>query len=34
MGLPINPMPNSPNWNNENPLADSKENNYQWDLGS
>ena len=33
MGLPINPMPNSPNWNNENPLADSKE-NYQWDLGS
>ena len=33
MGLPINPMPNSPNWNNENHFADSKE-NYQWDLGS
>ena len=33
MGWLIDPIPNSPNWHNENHLADSKE-DYQWDPGS
>ena len=33
IGLQIDPIPNSPNYHNENHLADSKE-NYYWDPGS